>query len=47
MKAVFFEQHGDINILQYGDFPDPEVQPGWVKLKVRACSLNYLNFNEF
>ena len=43
MKAVFFEQHGDVDVLQYGDFPDPEVQPGWVTVKVHACSLNYLD----
>jgi alcohol dehydrogenase len=43
MKAVFFERHGDLNVLQYGDFPDPELQPGWVTLKVKACSLNYLD----
>ena len=43
MKAVFFEQQGDISVLQYGDVPDPEVQPGWVRLKVKACSLNYLD----
>ena len=43
MKAVFFERHGGINVLQYGDFPDPQVQSGWVTVKVKACSLNYLD----
>ena len=43
MKAIFFAQHGDLSVLQYGDFPDPQVQPGWVILKVKACSLNYLD----
>ena len=43
MKAVYFEEHGDISKLRYGDFPDPEVRPGWVKVKVAATSLNWLD----
>lgn len=43
MKALYFDEHGDVDVLRYGDFPDPEVPPGWVKLKVRACALNYLD----
>ncbi len=43
MKAVYFEQHGDIGVLEYGDFPTPEPAAGKVKVKVNACSLNYLD----
>lgn len=43
MKAVYFDQHGDLSVLRYGERPDPEPPPGWVKIKVRACSLNYLD----
>lgn len=43
MKAVFFERHGGPEVLRYGDFPDPEVPKGYVRLRVRACSLNYLD----
>ncbi len=43
MKAVFFEKHGAVDVLQYGDFPDPEVGHGEVLVEVRACSLNYLD----
>lgn len=43
MKAVFFEQHGPLDVLKYADFPDPELKPGWVKVKVRACALNYID----
>jgi len=43
MKAVFFETHGGPEVLRYGDFPDPQIPPGWVKLRVRATSLNYLD----
>jgi len=43
MKAVFFKEHGDLSVLQYGDVPMPEPKPGWVRLKVRACGLNYFD----
>lgn len=43
MKAVYFEKHGGPEVLVYGDFPDPEPQPGEVVVRVRACSLNYLD----
>src|SRR5687767_8364501 len=43
MKAVFFREHGDISKLEYGDFPDLVTQPGWVKLRVLATSLNWLD----
>ncbi|HYF16886.1 MAG TPA: zinc-binding dehydrogenase [Ramlibacter sp.] len=41
MKAVYFEAHGDLSVLRYGDVPTPEPAPGWVQLKVRATSLNH------
>lgn len=42
MRAAVVREHGGIdNILLEHDFPDPEVEPGWVRLAVRACSLNY------
>lgn len=43
MKAVYFESHGDRGVLRYGDVPDPEVGPGEVRVRVRACALNYLD----
>lgn len=43
MKALFFNEHGDLDRLQFGEISEPEVEPGWVKLKVRACALNYLD----
>jgi alcohol dehydrogenase len=43
LKAVFFERHGGPEVLRYGDFPDPVPGPGEVRLRVRACSLNYLD----
>lgn len=43
MKAVYFEEHGGPEVLVYGDQPEPEVPEGWVKIRVRACALNYLD----
>jgi alcohol dehydrogenase len=43
VKAVYFEEHGDADVLRYGEFPDPEPGPEEVRLRVLACSLNYLD----
>ncbi len=41
MKAVYFNEHGDLSVLRYGDRPEPEVPAGWVKLRVGATSFNH------
>ena len=41
MKAIVFDEHGDIDVLAYRDIESPELQPGEVRIAVRACSLNY------
>ena len=43
MKALSFEQHGELNVLRYGDVPDPAVETGHVVVRVRACALNHLD----
>jgi NADPH:quinone reductase-like Zn-dependent oxidoreductase len=43
MKAVRFHQHGGPDVLCYGDAPDPELAPGEVLVRVRACALNHLD----
>jgi NADPH:quinone reductase-like Zn-dependent oxidoreductase len=43
MKALYFQQHGDLDEIKYGDVPDPEPAPGEVLVKVRACALNHLD----
>lgn len=42
MRAAVVRKHGDIDsILLEDDFDEPQIEPGWVKVAVRACSLNY------
>ena len=42
MRAAVVREHGGIdNILLEEDYPEPVVEPGWVKVAVRATSLNY------
>ena len=43
MKAVRFHQHGRPEVLCYEDAPDPDLAPGEVLVRVRACALNHLD----
>jgi NADPH:quinone reductase-like Zn-dependent oxidoreductase len=43
MKALYFEEHGELDVMQYGDVPEPETGPGQIKVQVRATALNYLD----
>jgi NADPH:quinone reductase-like Zn-dependent oxidoreductase len=43
VKALYFEEHGELDVIQYGDVPEPEAGPGQVKVRVRATALNYLD----
>ncbi|MEM9011085.1 MAG: zinc-binding dehydrogenase [Pseudomonadota bacterium] len=43
MKALSFQRHGGPEVLHWGEVPEPELEPGWVKLRMRAASLNYLD----
>jgi NADPH:quinone reductase-like Zn-dependent oxidoreductase len=43
MKALYFEQHGELDVIQYGDVPEPKTGPGQIKVQVRATALNFLD----
>jgi NADPH:quinone reductase-like Zn-dependent oxidoreductase len=41
MKAVVFEEHGGVDVLQYKDVAEPTLGPNDVLIKVRASGCNY------
>ena len=43
MKALYFEEHGTLDVINYGNVPDPVAGPDDVIVKVRACALNHLD----
>lgn len=43
MKAVVFRQHGEPEVLEYADAPDPVIRANEVLVEVRACALNHLD----
>lgn len=43
MKALYFEQHGGIDTLRFGERPEPEPGPGEVRVRLRAAALNHLD----
>jgi NADPH:quinone reductase-like Zn-dependent oxidoreductase len=43
MKAVRFHQHGGPEVLRLEEAPEPELAPGEVLVRVRACALNHLD----
>ena len=43
MKAVQFSEHGDRDVIEYGDFPDPEIGRDEVLVDIKAGGLNHLD----
>lgn len=43
MKAVQFTEHGEADVLEYGEFPDPEPGADEVLVDVKAGALNHLD----
>ncbi|MEU8675871.1 NADP-dependent oxidoreductase [Streptomyces sp. NPDC048560] len=40
MKAISYSRYGSADVMEYGDLPDPKVGPDSVLVKVRAASVN-------
>jgi NADPH:quinone reductase-like Zn-dependent oxidoreductase len=43
MKAIFFQEHGDLSVLKYADLPEPKPKAGEALIKVKAVALNHLD----
>ncbi len=43
MKAVYIKDQGKVDVLTYGDLPEPVIGPTEIKVRVRACALNRLD----
>ncbi len=40
MRAVWYEESGDANVLQFGEMPDPDPGPGEVRVRVVISGIN-------
>jgi alcohol dehydrogenase len=40
MKAVVFENHGDVSGIEWREWPEPEVKPDEVKVRIQAAAFN-------
>ncbi|XVH32084.1 zinc-binding dehydrogenase [Haloferacaceae archaeon DSL9] len=43
MQAVQFSAHGDRDVIEYGDFPDPDIGDDEVLVDIKAGALNHLD----
>ena len=43
MKALFFHEHGDADVLMYGDAPEPQAAALECVVRLRAAALNHLD----
>ena len=43
MKAAYLTGHGGLDVLTYGELPDPVPGEGEVLVRVRACGVNYVD----
>lgn len=43
MKALYFQEHGELDVIRYGEVPDVTAGPGEVLVRVRACAINHLD----
>ena len=45
MKAIAFTEQGETDVLQYQQIDDPVIGPDEILIKVKACSVNYLDIH--
>ena len=45
MKAIAFTEQGDIDVLKYQDVPTPTLGPDQILVKVKSCSVNFLDIH--
>lgn len=43
MKAISFQKHGGLGVLEYGEFPRPKPGSGEVLVKLEAAALNHVD----
>ncbi len=43
MKAIYFEEHGGVDRIRFGERPLPEPGPGEVRVRLKAAALNHLD----
>jgi NADPH:quinone reductase-like Zn-dependent oxidoreductase len=43
MKCVIFQNHGGVDVLEYGDRPDPKPGPDQVNVRLHSAALNHLD----
>ncbi|PGF15610.1 alcohol dehydrogenase [Natrinema sp. CBA1119] len=43
MQAVQFADHGDRGVIEYGEYPDPEIDRDEVLVDIKAAALNHLD----
>jgi NADPH:quinone reductase-like Zn-dependent oxidoreductase len=43
VKAFLIHQHGDLDQARYEEIDDPEIQPGYVRVRTQATALNHLD----
>ena len=43
MKAIYYSEHGSIDVLTYGDMDEPTAGRGEVVIEVKAASLNHID----
>ncbi len=43
MRALYFEEHGGVDRIRFGERPLPEPGPGQVRVRLKAAALNHLD----